>query len=226
MRILIVEDNVSLAGTLQKGLKEEGFEVSVAGSVDAAEREVDAQSFQLVLLDLGLPGRDGLELLENLHNHQNDLPVIILTARGDLEDRVKGLTNGADDYVVKPFAFSELLARIGAVQRRSRQGRQILKIDDLEINPLEHRSVRDGRELELTKREFELLIYLAKNAGHVVSRETLAKDVWKVTSRATPLDNVIDVTISRLRGKLDLDTTKPSLLKTVRGVGYILGDSA
>jgi len=151
--------------------------------------------------------------------------VLIVTARDSVEDRVIGLDAGADDYLVKPFAFAELLARIRALSRRGRSDAPVrLKVSDLEVDAPTRRVSRGGRTLDLTAREFELLEYLVRNHGRVVSREMLARDVWKETGRATPLDNVIDVHIARLRRKVD-DTAEPKLIHTVRGVGFMIGES-
>jgi DNA-binding response OmpR family regulator len=176
------------------------------------------------LLDLMLPGRNGLEILAALRRQHCGTPLLILTARDAVEDRVEGLDAGADDYVVKPFAFPELLARIRALTRRGRP-EQVLrfKLADLVMDCVTRKVTRGGEEIELTAREFDLLEYMFRHQGHVVSREMLARDVWKVTARATPMDNVIDVTIARLRQKVDAPFEE-KLLKTIRGVGFILDE--
>lgn len=180
------------------------------------------QAFDLILLDLMLPGRSGLEILTALRKQKCQTPVLILTARDAVEDRVEGLDTGADDYVVKPFAFPELLARIRALTRRGRPEQALrLRLADLELDCVTKKVTRGKQEIDLTAKEFDLLEYLLRNQGHVVSREMLARDVWKVTSRATPLDNVIDVHIARLRQKVDAPFKK-KLLKTIRGVGFVL----
>src|SRR5215831_17990273 len=169
-----------------------------------------------------LPGRDGLQVLSTLRKRGLVAPVLILTARDAIEDRVQGLDAGADDYLVKPFAFPELSARIRALLRRGRTEQQSsLRASDLELDTSNRRVTRAGREIELTVREFELLEYLLQNLGRVVSREMLARDVWKEPDRATPLDNVIDVHIARLRRKVD-DAHGAKLIQTVRGVGFIV----
>src|SRR5881296_3823080 len=169
-----------------------------------------------------LPGRDGIEILSTLRRRGLGPPVLILTARDAVEDRVLGLDTGADDYLVKPFAFPELLARIRALVRRGRpEPPSSLKVSDLEMDVPGRRAMRAGRGRELTAREFELLEYLLRNRGRVVSREMLARDVWKETRRATTLDNVIDVHIARLRRKVD-DSSEVKLIQTVRGVGFII----
>jgi DNA-binding response OmpR family regulator len=184
----------------------------------------NAEAFDLVLLDLMLPGRNGLEILQTLRKRQVQTPVLILTARDGVDDRVRGLDLGADDYLVKPFALPELLARIRALLRRGRASDILrLKAADLELDLVTRRATRNGRALDLTIREFELLEYLLRHQGHVVSREMLAHDVWKEPRRVTPIDNVIDVQITRLRKKVDLEGIR-RLIHTVRGVGFLLGE--
>jgi DNA-binding response OmpR family regulator len=179
-------------------------------------------SFDLLLLDLMLPRRDGIDILATLRKRGIQTPVFVLTAKDAVEDRVIGLDQGADDYLTKPFAFSELLARIRALLRRGRMD-QILKLqhDDLEMDLVTRKVSRGAHSLDLTAKEFDILEYLLRHRGNVVSREMLARDVWHATARATPLDNVIDVTIARLRRKID-EPYERKLLHTVRGVGYML----
>jgi DNA-binding response OmpR family regulator len=222
VRILVVEDEKKVAKALRDGLEAEHYEVQVARTGEEGFFLVSHESFDLVVLDLMLPRRDGLEILTTLRKCGLQTPVLILTARDTVDDRVHGLDSGADDYLVKPFAFPELLARIRSLLRRGRQD-QILKLqaDDLTMDLVTRKVVRAGRPLELTLKEFEMLEYLLRHAGHVVSREMLARDVWRVTARATPLDNVIDVTVARLRRKID-DPFETKLLHTVRGVGFAL----
>ncbi len=224
MHILIVEDETKVAQALKEGLEREGFEVTVARTGEEGYYLLDARSFDLVVLDLMLPGRSGLEILGTLRTRDRGIPVLILTARDTVQDRVVGLDAGADDYLVKPFAFPELAARIRALLRRGRaEAVSRLRVSDLELDASARRVTRGGRGLELTAREFELLEYLLRNRGRVVSREMLAREVWKETDRATPLDNVIDVHIARLRRKID-DGFESKLIQTVRGVGYIVQD--
>jgi DNA-binding response OmpR family regulator len=177
----------------------------------------------LVILDVMLPGRSGIEILSAMRKHGLKTPVLMLTARDAIEDRVRGLDTGADDYLVKPFAFPELLARIRALSRRgspeSSAGR--LRIADLELDVIGRSVARAGQTLDLTAREFELLEYLVRHQGHVVSREMLTRDVWKEPGRHTPLDNVIDVHVARLRRKVD-DQFPQKLVQTVRGVGFVV----
>jgi DNA-binding response OmpR family regulator len=222
MRILVVEDEQKVADALREGLEDERYDVVVERSGEGAFFRVNTETFDVVLLDLTLPGRDGLEILRALRQRRMETPVLVLTARDSLEDRVTGLDAGADDYLVKPFAFAELLARIRALVRRGRVAdAPRLTVGDLEMDLVTRKVLRGGRPVELTVREFELLEFLMRYQGQVVSRETLARDVWKETARTTPLDNVIDVHIARLRRKVDLDHAI-KLIHTVRGVGFML----
>ena len=222
MRILVVEDETKVARALREGLEREKYEVVVAPTGEEGFFLVNAQEFDVVTLDLMLPGRDGLEVLSTLRKRGLDTPVLILTARDAIGDRVQGLDSGADDYLVKPFAFPELLARIRARLRRGRGDQSLrLRLADLELDLTPRKVRRAGQELQLTVREFELLEYLLRHKEEVVSREMLAREVWKETSRATTLDNVIDVHINRLRRKVD-DPFDPKLIHTVRGVGFVL----
>jgi DNA-binding response OmpR family regulator len=226
MHLLIVEDETKVAQALKEGLEREGYDVTVAGTGEDGYYLLDARPFDLVVLDLMLPGRSGLEILATLRTRDRGIPVLILTARDTVQDRVFGLDTGADDYLVKPFAFPELAARIRALLRRGRpEPVSRLRVSDLDLDVLSRRVTRGGRELELTGREFELLEYLLRNRGQVVSREMLARDVWKETGRATPLDNVIDVHIARLRRKVD-DAFESKLIHTVRGVGFVVKETA
>ena len=190
MRVLVVEDEQKVAHALREGLEGEGYEVTLEHTGESAFFRITTETFDVILLDLMLPGRDGLQILTTLRDRGVKTPVLVLTARDALDDRVKGLDSGADDYLVKPFAFAEVLAR-------------------------------GGRAVELTGREFELLQHLLRHERQIVSRDTLARDVWQESSRSAPLDNVIDVHIARLRRKIDLDQPV-KLIHTVRGVGFIL----
>jgi len=222
MRILVVEDEQKVANALREGLEDERYDVVVERTGENAFFRLTTEAFDLILLDLGLPGRDGLEILATLRAKGVKTPVLILTARDTLEDRVAGLDSGADDYLVKPFAFAELLARIRALLRRGRAAESPrLAVGDLTVDLITRKVIRGGSPVELTVREFELLEYLMRYEGQVVSRETLARDVWKETARTTPLDNVIDVHIARLRRKVDVDRPV-RLIHTVRGVGFML----
>jgi two-component system copper resistance phosphate regulon response regulator CusR len=222
MRILVVEDEQKVADALREGLEDERYDVVVERTGEGAFFRVNTETFDVVLLDLTLPGRDGIEILRALRQRRMETPVLVLTARDSLEDRVTGLDAGADDYLVKPFAFAELLARIRALVRRGRVAdAPRLAVGDLEMDLVTRKVLRGGRPVDLTVREFELLEFLMRYQGQVVSRETLARDVWKETARTTPLDNVIDVHIARLRRKVDLEHSV-KLIHTVRGVGFML----
>jgi DNA-binding response OmpR family regulator len=222
VRILVVEDERKLAQVLGSALQAEHYEVVVARTGEDGFFRANAEVFDLVVLDLMLPGRSGLEILQTLRQRHIETPVLILTARDGVDDRVLGLDLGADDYMVKPFALPELLARVRALLRRGRPSEAVrLKTGDLELDLVTRRAVRGDRLLDLTVREFELLEYLLRHQGHMVSREMLAREVWREPRRATPLDNVIDVQIARLRRKVDADAA-PRLIHTIRGVGFVL----
>jgi len=226
VRILVVEDERKLAQVLASALQVEHYDVVVAPTGEDGFFRANAETFDLVLLDLMLPGRNGLEILQTLRKRHVGTPVLIVTARDGIDDRVLGLDLGADDYLVKPFALPELLARIRALLRRGRASETLrLKAADLEVDLVTRRATRSDRVLDLTAREFELLEYLLRHQGHVVSREMLAHDVWKEPRRATPIDNVIDVQMTRLRKKVDAEGHR-RLIHTVRGVGFLLREGA
>jgi len=221
VRILVIEDEQKLGKALLEGLEAEGYAASLARTGEDGFYLTQTETFDLVILDIMLPGRSGLEILTTMRRRGLNTPVLVLTARDAVEDRVSGLDAGADDYLVKPFAFAELLARIRALHRRGvPEGAPKLRIGDLEIDAVGRSVSRGGRSLDLTAREFELLEYLVRHQGHVVSREMLTRDVWKEAGRHTPLDNVIDVHVARLRRKVD-DQFEQKLLHTVRGVGFV-----
>ena len=218
-RILIVEDDNDIVDVLRRTLRAEGYEVRSGG--DGPQGLEIASEFMpdLVVLDLGLPGMDGLEVCAKLRE-DSEVPILMLTARADTEDRVTGLDAGADDYLVKPFERTELLARIRALLRRHPpRGSALLTVGDLRLNPDSQEAMRGDREIELTKREFELLEYLMRNRRLVISRERLLEEVWGYD----PLDetNTIDVFISNLRRKLE-EGGEPRLLHTKRGAGYVI----
>jgi DNA-binding response OmpR family regulator len=220
--VLLVEDERKLAHVVGSALEAEHYDVVVAATGEDGFYRASAELFDLVVLDLMLPGRSGLEILQTLRQRHIETPVLILTARDGVDDRVLGLDLGADDYLVKPFALPELMARIRALLRRGRPTDVLrLKAADLELDLVARQVLRGDRSIELTGREFELLEYLMRHQGHLVSREMLARDVWKEPRRATPLDNVIDVQMARLRRKVDLDGAA-RLIHTVRGVGFVL----
>jgi len=226
VRILVVEDEPKLAVAIKSGLENDDYSVDVAVTGEEGFYLVHSQSFDLIVLDVMLPGRNGFEILATLRRHGVKTPVLLLTAKDAIEDRVRGLDAGADDYLVKPFAFPELQARIRALLRRGKaESPARLTVSDLEIDFASRSASRAGRKLDLTSREFELLCYLMVNVGRVVSREMLARDVWKEADRHTPLDNVIDVHIGRLRRKVD-EPFPQSLVHTVRGVGFVIREEA
>lgn len=222
MRILVIEDEPKVARALERGLEAEHYDVVLAMRGEEGFFRLASEMFDLVVLDLMLPGRDGLEILSTMRQRGIQTPVLILTARDAVEDRVVGLDCGADDYLVKPFAFPELLARIRAILRRGRT-EQVLrfKAADLEMDLVTRTVTRGGKTLQLTPRESELLEYLLRYYRQVVSREMLARDVWKEATRATVLDNLIDVYLGRLRKKVD-EGHPVKLIHTVRGVGFVL----
>jgi DNA-binding response OmpR family regulator len=222
LNILLVEDERKLAEAVAEGLHGEGYAVTLSPSGEHALSSTRHQHFDLILLDVMLPERSGLEVLVDMRRAGLKVPVLILTSRDSIEDRVLGLDAGADDYLVKPFAFPELLARVRALMRRNLPVPvSSLQIADLVLELDGRTAARAGKKLELTAREFDLLEYLLLHRGSVVSREMLAREVWKQVMRYTPLDNVIDVQITRLRRKLDSEFQK-RLLHTVRGVGFVL----
>jgi two-component system copper resistance phosphate regulon response regulator CusR len=222
VKILVVEDESKLAAALKAGLEESHYSVRVAHSGEEGFFLANREVFDLIVLDVMLPGRDGFEILGTLRQRGFKNPVLFLTARDAVQDRVAGLDLGADDYLVKPFAFPELLARIRVLLRRGViDGPTRFELADLEMDMVRRVVVRSGKAVALTAREFEILAYLFRHQGQVVSREMLARDIWSETSRQVPLDNVIDVNIARLRRKVD-DQFADKLVHTVRGVGFVL----
>jgi two-component system, OmpR family, copper resistance phosphate regulon response regulator CusR len=222
--ILLVEDDGKLAATLARGLREDGFGVSVANTCGEADAACAVTDFSLIILDLGLPDGDGIDWLCEARLRGLRVPVLILTARDAVDQRVLGLNSGADDYVAKPFAYSELLARMHALtRRRAPPPARLLGVADLRIDLVARRVSRGAVTVELAPLEFDVLAYLVYNADTVVSRDTLVRDVWKIQHRATSMDNVIDVLITRLREKVDRPFAE-ALICTVRGVGYQIRD--
>jgi len=225
-RVLIVEDESKTARSLAEGLSRESFTAHIASNGADALTILTSQRYDVVVLDWMLPQRDGLEVLRLLRERGERVPVLLLTARDAVSDRVRGLEAGADDYLTKPFAFAELLARVRALLRRSQPVEPLRRVvGELAVDFETRRATRDGELLELTPREFDLLVYLVCHAGEVVNRDQLAHDVWREANRFTPLDNVIDVHMARLRRKLD-EGRSTRLLHTVRGVGYVLREEA
>lgn len=222
MRILVIEDEARLADYLRKGLSESGYVVDVAhDGIDGRHLALEGE-YDLVLLDVMLPGVDGFGVLRDLRERK-DTPVLMLTARDKVEDRVQGLKGGADDYLVKPFAFSELLARVEALLRRgsSRTAQPLttMRLGELEVDLARRKAMRAGKRLDLTPKEFNLLALLLRRQGEVLSRTVLAEQVWDLNFDSET--NVIDVAVRRLRAKLDEGFDKP-MLHTVRGMGYVL----
>jgi heavy metal response regulator len=221
MRILVVEDERKVAGFIRQGLVEEGHSVEVAGDGDTAlELAAGGPPYDLVVLDVMLPGRDGLSVLKALRGQQVKTPVLLLTARDRVADKVTGLDLGADDYLSKPFAFEEFLARVRALLRRGPSAREpVLRVDDLSLDPATRVVTRGGRRITLTAREYALLEYFLANAGRVLTRPRIAQHVWGIDFDSE--SNIIDVYIGYLRRKIDGDGER-RLLHTVRGAGYML----
>jgi two-component system copper resistance phosphate regulon response regulator CusR len=220
VKILVIEDEAKAAAYLRKGLTENGFVVDVASRGDDGLRRALTGDYDLLILDVMLPGRDGWSVLTELRQSGKQTPVLFLSARDAVHYRVKGLELGADDYLVKPFAFSELLARVRSVMRRG-PARQpdTLRVADLELDLTRHRAARGGRRLELTPKEFALLALLARRSSEVLSRALIAEQVWDMNFESD--SNVVDVHVRRLRAKVD-DAFERKLIHTVRGVGYVL----
>jgi two-component system copper resistance phosphate regulon response regulator CusR len=220
MRILVVEDEKKTAAFLAKGLREAGFDVDVAVDGETGFELAHATKFDLLIVDIMLPHKDGWELVAELRRDRVRTPILFLTARDSVRDRVKGLELGADDYLVKPFAFAELLARVRSILRRAphREAKH-LQIADLEMDMQHHKATRSGVPLNLTPKEFLMLAHLVRSAGEVVSRAEIVEHVWDIGFKTDT--NVVDVVVRRLRAKVD-DPFKTKLIDTIRGVGYVL----
>ena len=222
-RVLIVEDETKTRESVAEGLRLEDWHVESVAAGEQAIQLLELEKFDLIILDWMLPGRDGLEVLRHLRSKGLHTPVLMLTARTTLEDRVGGLESGADDYLVKPFAFAELLARCRALLRRpATQTGRLLTHSDLQLDTRARVAIRGGVEIPLTPREVDVLEYLMRYEGQIVTREMLERDVWKQSGRLTSLDNVIDVQMMRLRRKVDGEGAE-RLVHTVRGIGYRFG---
>lgn len=218
MRILVVEDEKKLAGFIRKGLEEHGFTVAVSHDGDKAYALACAEPYDLVVLDIMLPGRDGLSILKNLRDRKNTVPVILVTARSETDERVQGLNLGADDYIAKPFFMDELMARVQAVLRRATGDKlSVLRAGDLTVNLITREVRRNDKEIVLTPREFSLLEYLMRSPGRVFTRSQILEHVWGYSF--DPQTNLVDVCVQRLRAKIDAGRGE-SLIESVRGVGY------
>ncbi|WP_420239021.1 winged helix-turn-helix domain-containing protein [Telmatobacter bradus] len=227
MRILLVEDDIPIQEFLRPALEEAGYEVDLAGDGKTAAKFSAANAYGVLIVDLGLPDADGLDVLEQLRRAGQLAPVLILSARRSVDDRVRGLEQGGDDYLTKPFALAELLARLRNLLRRGKTTSVAaeptrLQVDDLELDLLRRQATRSGELLQLTQQEFVLLEFLCRNRGRVVTRSMILEQVWGM--RFQPDTNVVDVHIYRLRGKVD-GKSQPPLIRTLRGVGYVLGGS-
>lgn len=223
-RVLVVEDDLKVAGAVRDALVQAGYDVTVVSNGEEGLAAGLAQTFAVIVLDVMLPGMNGFAVVRRLRDRAVATPVLLLTARDGLSDRVDGLDAGADDYLVKPFALPELLARLRALSRRANGSAGRIAFADLEIDRLNRRATRSGRDLSLTPKEFDLLSYLLLQAGQTVSREMLARDVWGQDSRDAYLDNVIDVHLTRLRRKVD-HGGGPRLIHTIRGLGFTLRET-
>ena len=221
MRLLIAEPDTSLAGLLQGRFQQEGFSVHLVANANALSILATNSLFDLLLLDLGLPGIAGLDCISTLQRRWPDAPILLLSAANAVEDRVRALNAGADDFVAKPFAIAELVARVQAILRRqNRPVHDVYLFEDLEINRVSHRVSRKGRDIELSPKEYALLEFLLRNPGRPVSRAAIIEQVWRMHSES--ITNVVDVYVNYLRRKIDAGSDHP-LIRTVRGVGYQIG---
>lgn len=223
MAILVVEDEARIRDFLSRGLVSTGYEVDIAEDVASAQERIQAREYDLAVLDLGLPDGDGIEVLQAIRRRSASTSVLVLSARDGVDDRVKGLENGADDYMVKPFAFVELLARIRVLLRRGQPTPERLQVGDLTLDCIRRRVTRGGEAIELAPKEFSILEFLMRNSGRTVSRSMIVNHVWEMNYDG--LTNIVDVYIRHLRGKID-DAWPEKLIQTVRGSGYRLGAPA
>jgi two-component system OmpR family response regulator len=221
MRVLIIEDDLQIASFVTKGLQQAGFAVDHVSEGEEGLEMAELNPYDVMVIDIMLPGLDGFSVIERLRSGGNSTPILILTARGSLDDKLKGFQSGSDDYLTKPFSFSELQARIQALLRRTSRGQSqnVLQVGDLNMDLLSRKVGRGNREIDLQPREFALLEYLMRNSGNVVSKTMILEHVWDY--HFDPQTNVVDVLVHRLRNKIDKDFEK-KLLHTVRGVGYVL----
>lgn len=223
MRLLLVEDDARIARFVAKGLREQAYAVDICVTGEEALYQADINTYDLVILDVMIPDRDGFQVCRELRESGKRMPILMLTARDAIEDRISGLDHGADDYLTKPFEFRELLARLRALLRRSGELRPpILTIADMVLDPAAQSVSRAGRQISLTAKEYALLEFLARNAGRVVGRAEIAEHVWDESFDA--FSNLIEVYVNRIRGKIDAGSSQP-LLHTRRGAGYVFGDA-
>lgn len=225
MRVLLIEDDEKMAGFVRKGLKEEGFSVAHAADGESGLHLAVTEAFDAAIVDIMLPGKDGLAIIDEVRRRQVPLPVLILSAKRSVDERVRGLRAGGDDYLTKPFAFSELLARLQALVRRAQSVPEssVLEVGPLRIDLARRSVTRDGRKIDVPPREFALLVYLARNVGRVVSKTMIMEQVWDYDF--DPQTNVVESRMCRLRDKVDRGFDR-QLLHTVRGVGYVLREDA
>jgi DNA-binding response OmpR family regulator len=221
MRILLVEDESKVARFIQQGLQAEGYEVEVASDGKVGEKKAQTESFDLILLDVLLPKKNGFEVLQTLRKEKVRTPIVMLTARGTTEDIVSGLDLGADDYLTKPFVFNELLARVRSHLRRGSQNKTILRLADLQLDTITHKATRGGAGVELTTREYALLEFFLRNPGMLLTRSQLAKEIWGFDF--DPGTNIVDVYVNHLRKKVDAGFSV-RLIHTERGKGYYCSD--
>lgn len=224
-KILIIEDEKKISALIRKGLEEEHYTVDEAFDGENGERLLQQNNFDLIILDIMLPKKNGLELLDSLRKKSNSVPVLLLTAKGTVEDKVKGLDTGADDYLVKPFAIAELLARVRSLLRRKKGAEKsatVLTIADLTLDLVSRKAIRGGKTIELTSKEFALLEYFIRNKNKTLSRSTITEHIWNYNFDTGT--NIIDVYLNHLRAKIDGGFSK-KLFHTVRGVGYMIKDS-
>lgn len=219
MRFLVVEDEMRIADFLQRGLESAGYAVDLAGDGRSAIELIHGHDYDLIVLDMMLPDMDGLAVLERIRNRKGSPPVLILSARGSVDDRVKGLETGADDYLVKPFAFVELLARVRVLLRRGQPGPEKLQVGDLMLDTVRRKVTRGGENVDLAPKEFSILEYMMRNKGRALSRTMIVEHVWDMDYDG--LTNIVDVYIRHLRSKID-EKSPNKLIHTVRGIGYML----